>query len=113
MPPSPLEYQGHAAVASFLRASAEWRGGSRFRLVPTRANTQPAFGLYIAPPQRIASQRAAARGPATTLQAMHDLPAGLIVLSLAGDRIGAIIRFLEPGIAARFGLPAPTGSGTS
>jgi RNA polymerase sigma-70 factor (TIGR02960 family) len=88
MPPSPLEYQGLAAVASFLSASADHRAGRRFHLVPTRANTQPAFGLYV-----------------DDAQAPIASATGLIVLTLAGDRIGAITRFLDNGILFRFGLP--------
>jgi RNA polymerase sigma-70 factor (TIGR02960 family) len=88
MPPAPHEYQGAAAIASFLRASAAWRGGRRFRLVPTRANTQPAFGCYLGD----------ARAP--TSQA-----AGLIVLTLDGERISAITRFLDDGVLQPFGLP--------
>jgi RNA polymerase sigma-70 factor (ECF subfamily) len=49
MPPAPHQYQGAAAIASFLRASAAWRAGRRFRLVPTRANTQPASGWWCSP----------------------------------------------------------------
>ena len=41
MPPEPYEYQGPAAIAAFLRHRAALRGAS-LRLVPTRANTQPA-----------------------------------------------------------------------
>ena len=88
MPPAPHEYQGAAAIASFLRASAAWRGGRRFRLVPTRANTQPAFGCYLGD----------ARAP--TSQA-----AGLIVLTLDGEQISAITRFLDNNVLHRFGLP--------
>ena len=47
MPPLPHAYQGHAAIAAFLRG-AEERRGAPMRLVPTRANTQPAFGCYFA-----------------------------------------------------------------
>jgi len=82
MPPAPHGYQGHAAVASFLRASATWHGDRRFQLVPTRANSQPAFGCYLT-----------------------SGPAGLIVLTLAGDRIAAITRFLGSDLFNRFGLP--------
>jgi RNA polymerase sigma-70 factor (TIGR02960 family) len=46
MPPQPLEYQGHDAIAAFLRHRAELRGAP-LRVVPTRANTQPAFGCYL------------------------------------------------------------------
>jgi RNA polymerase sigma-70 factor, ECF subfamily len=43
MPPQPLEYQGEQAIAAFLRHRAELRGAA-LRVVPTRANNQPAFG---------------------------------------------------------------------
>jgi hypothetical protein len=46
MPPQPLEYQGPEAIAAFLRHRAELRGAA-LRVVPTRANTQPAFGCYL------------------------------------------------------------------
>jgi RNA polymerase sigma-70 factor (TIGR02960 family) len=88
MPPAPHEYQGAEAIASFLRTSASWRGGRRFRLVPTRANTQPAFGCYLDD----------ARAPAAQA-------AGLIVLTLDGERIRAITRFLDTTVLRPFGLP--------
>ena len=88
MPPVPLEYQGQAAIAAFLRESFRWRGGLRQRLIPTRANGQPAFGRY----------RADAHAPIFHAN-------GLIVLTLAGDRISAITGFPDNGLVARFGLP--------
>jgi RNA polymerase sigma-70 factor (ECF subfamily) len=88
MPPSTLEYQGPLAIASFLRQGATWRSGRRYRLVPTRANTQPAFGCY----------RDDAQAPIA-----HAT--GLIVLTLDGDRIAAITQFLDGSILSRFGLP--------
>jgi hypothetical protein len=88
MPPAPHQYQGAAAIASFLRASAAWRAGRRFRLVATRANTQPAFGCYLE------DGRAPVAGAA-----------GLVVLTLDGDRISAVTRFLEVAVLERFGLP--------
>jgi RNA polymerase sigma-70 factor (TIGR02960 family) len=94
MPPAPHEYQGATAIASFLRASAAWRGGRRFRLVPTRANTQPAFGCYLGD----------ARAP--TSQA-----AGLIVLTFDGERISAVTRFLDDGVLQPFGLPLSLADG--
>jgi hypothetical protein len=45
MPPEPLEYQGHAAIAEFC-LSRTWWGVQLARLVPTRAN-QPAPGYYL------------------------------------------------------------------
>src|SRR5919109_1033014 len=50
MPPLPLEYQGREAIAGFLAYREEARG-TPLRVVPTRANTQPAFGCYTPDPQ--------------------------------------------------------------
>jgi RNA polymerase sigma-70 factor, ECF subfamily len=87
MPPQPLEYQGHDAIAAFLRYRAELRGAA-LRVVPTRANTQPAFGCYLPD-----AQAAIAR------------PYGLIVLTLEGDAIAAITWFADTGVFGHFGLP--------
>jgi RNA polymerase sigma-70 factor (ECF subfamily) len=89
MPPAPHEYHGAAAIAAFLTASATWRAPRRLRLVPTRANTQPAFACYLAEPDE---------------RTAH--PAGLVVLTLRDDRIQAITRFLDADLPRRFGLPA-------
>lgn len=47
MPPVTLEYQGPVAIAGLMRDIAAWRGPRRYRLIPTRANGQLAFGFYI------------------------------------------------------------------
>jgi len=88
MPPEPLEYQGHAAIAQFFQTRmAAW--GTRVpRLVPTYANNQPAFGYYPAKPHAPVAHA-------------HSL----IVLTLAGDKIGAITRFGDVSLLPRFGLP--------
>ena len=44
MPPAPHVYQGRAAIASFLGASAAYRTW-RYTLTPTRVNGQPAFDM--------------------------------------------------------------------
>jgi RNA polymerase sigma-70 factor (ECF subfamily) len=88
MPPAPQEYRGRTAIAAFLAASAAWRGERPMRLVPTRVNGQPAFGYYLA-----------------EADGTFEYPPGLTVLVLRGDRIHAIVRFLEPGPMSRFGLP--------
>jgi RNA polymerase sigma-70 factor, ECF subfamily len=87
MPPAPLEYQGRAAIGNFLRHAAAWRSGRRTRLVPTRANTQPAFGFYMYD----------AHAPIA-----HAV--GLLVLTLEGDRISTIARF-DNSVLPHFGLP--------
>jgi RNA polymerase sigma-70 factor (TIGR02960 family) len=90
MPPAPHEYQGRAAIAGFLHASAAWRAGRRFRLLPVGANAQPAFACYL--------DRPAGDGAEAT---------GLIVLSTDGGQIRAVTRFLDGRVLRRFGL-APT-----
>jgi RNA polymerase sigma-70 factor (TIGR02960 family) len=88
MPPTTLEYQGRSLIASFLRENVTWRRGQRYRLVPTRANTQPAFACY----------RADAHAPIA-----HAT--GLVVLTLESERIAAITQFMGPSTLSRFGLP--------
>jgi RNA polymerase sigma-70 factor (ECF subfamily) len=87
MPPQPLEYQGHQAIAAFLNQRAELRG-TPLRVVPTRANSQPAFGCYLPDAQAVIAR-----------------PYGLIVLTLAGDAIAAITWFADTGVFRHFGLP--------
>lgn len=84
MPPMPFEYEGRDLVAHFLANLFD--AGRRFDLVPTRANGQPAFGTYL-------------HGPGGT---RHGT--GLIVLTLAGDRVRAMTRF-DTSVLPSFGLP--------
>jgi RNA polymerase sigma-70 factor (ECF subfamily) len=72
MPPAPHVYDGPAAIAGFLDASVAWHAGRRFRLVETRANTQPAFACHL-----------------------DGEPAGLVVLTLDAAGIRGITRFLR------------------
>ena len=83
MPPIPLEYQSLDVVARFYATVMPRRS---YDLVPTRANGQPAFGLYR-------------RSGAGTRHGE-----GLIVLTLSGDRISALTRF-DSGLLGWFGLP--------
>ena len=88
MPPWPWEYQGPTAVGVFLRFLEGWRGAP-LRLVPTRANGQPAFGCY-----RPTAQTDIARA------------SSLVVLTLEGDRISAMTWFTDTSVFAHFGLPS-------
>jgi RNA polymerase sigma-70 factor (TIGR02960 family) len=88
MPPEPYEYQGHAAIAGFLDDRAR-RRGVNYRLVPTEANGQPAFGCYL-PDTHVGTARA------------H----GLMVLTFRGHQISAIAWFGDPAVFDRFGLLA-------
>jgi RNA polymerase sigma-70 factor (TIGR02960 family) len=87
MPPLPQAYQGPNAISAFLRG-AEERRGVPLRLVPTRANTQPAFGCYLPVPETGIARAYA-----------------LFVLTLEGDQISAITWFADSSVFARFGLP--------
>jgi RNA polymerase sigma-70 factor, ECF subfamily len=87
MPPEPYEYQGPSAIRALL-VNMEVRRGVPLRLVPTRANTQPAFGCYLP-----SAQTDIAR------------PYGLFVLTLQGDKISAITRFTDSSVFPLFGLP--------
>jgi len=88
MPPEPFEYVGADEIARFLRDRVTARAGRGVRLVPTRANGQPAFGHYMEDPH-----------------APIGRTAGLLVLTLDGDRISAITRFGDTGVMGLFGLP--------
>jgi RNA polymerase sigma-70 factor (TIGR02960 family) len=86
MPPEPYEYQGAAAIGAFLRDRALRRGSPR--LVPTRANTQPAFGVYFPTPKTDIARSYA-----------------MLVLTLERDRISAITWFGDSSVFPQFGLP--------
>lgn len=50
-----FEYPGHEVITRFIHNRTERRGGVPLRLVPTRANGQPAFGCCLmVPPAAIA-----------------------------------------------------------
>jgi RNA polymerase sigma-70 factor (ECF subfamily) len=87
MPPLPLEYEGRDLAARFIAAAFGARGGRVYRMVPTRANGQPAFGAYALDPGD------------SVYRSM-----GVLVLDLTGDRVRAITRF-ENSVLPFFGLP--------
>jgi RNA polymerase sigma-70 factor (TIGR02960 family) len=87
MPPEPLEYQGHTAIAEFY-LTRTWWGTRPIKLVPTRANGQPAFGYYLRD----------AHAPVAHAN-------GLVVLTLADHKISAITRFGDNSLFPHFGLP--------
>ncbi len=86
MPPAMLEYRGIESAQRFF-AAATFRPGRTYRVVPTRANGQPAFGLYLADPH------------ASVYRAY-----ALLVITTAGDHITAITGFTAE-VMTRFGLP--------
>jgi RNA polymerase sigma-70 factor (ECF subfamily) len=56
MPPLPLQYQGRELAAGFLVATA-FRPGWTARLIPTRANGQPALASTSATRRPAATTR--------------------------------------------------------
>jgi RNA polymerase sigma-70 factor (TIGR02960 family) len=86
MPPAMLEYRGIES-AQRIFATVSFRPGRTYRVVPTRANGQPAFGLYLADAH------------ASVYRAYC-----LLVITTAGDRIAAITAF-STNVMTRFGLP--------
>lgn len=88
MPPIPTWFTGRRAVVGFLAARV-LRRSDQWRLVPTRANGQPAAVAY----ERTGTGRYEAHG--------------VEVLTVIGDRIARITAFNDPSLVPAFGL-APT-----
>jgi RNA polymerase sigma-70 factor, ECF subfamily len=87
MPPEPHEYQGRAAIGAFL-ADRAVRRGAPLRLVPTRANGEPAFGCYL---------------PSSRTEIAQ--PYGMLVVTVEGEEISAMTWFADSGVFSLFGLP--------
>ena len=87
MPPEPYGYQGHDAIEQFIAHAFATRENPR-RLIPTRANSQPAFGQYVKDPHTDVGRALS-----------------LLVLTLDGDRISHITRFAPSSALPHFGLP--------
>jgi RNA polymerase sigma-70 factor (TIGR02960 family) len=84
MPPLPFEYEGCEPASRFF--ASIFRSGRKFELLPTRANGQPAVGVYLRDPTGIG----------------HGV--GLFVLTIAGVEISGMTRF-ENTVLPWFGLP--------
>jgi RNA polymerase sigma-70 factor (ECF subfamily) len=89
MPPIPTWFRGRDVVAAFLR-DRPLADRHRWRVVPTRANGQPAFGHYLWDGEAFAARE-------------------VVVLTLRGDRIAEITSFRDPGLLERFGLSDTVG----
>jgi RNA polymerase sigma-70 factor (ECF subfamily) len=87
MPPAMLEYRGIES-AQRLFAAVVFRPGRTYRVIPTRANGQPAFGMYLADPH------------ASVYRAYT-----LLVITTTGDHITTITGFSNTSVMTRFGLP--------
>jgi RNA polymerase sigma-70 factor (ECF subfamily) len=86
MPPEPFEFRGPRVIARFFASLGIL--GRNLKLVPTRANNQPAFGYYLLDPN-----------------ANIHRAGGILVLTVSTDQISAITRFGDRSLLAQFGLP--------
>jgi RNA polymerase sigma-70 factor (ECF subfamily) len=82
MPPMALEYVGRELVGRFC--ALLFAAGRRYRLIATRANGQPAFGIYVHTPDGLVAS-------------------GLMTITIAGGRVAAMSRF-ENTVIPAFGL---------
>lgn len=87
MPPEPLAYRGGVAISSFVSTVPAGGDLTAIRLIPTRANGQPAVAAYL-------------REGATALGY------GIMVLTIEQGRIGEITGFADPTLFPVFGLPS-------
>ena len=89
MPPEPGYFVGARAIGDFLATVPAGGRLDLIRLVPIRANRQPAVGAYF-----------------LDAEAGVYRPYGLMVFTLDGEAIAQITGFPEPALFAPFGLPA-------
>jgi RNA polymerase sigma-70 factor (ECF subfamily) len=88
MPPEPMRLSGTDAIAEFLRTVPAGGALERIKLVPTRANGQPALAAYM-------------EDDTGSHQAY-----GVMVFALAGDEVASITGFAGyPELFPKLGLP--------
>ncbi len=88
MPPAPSWYRGAEAITGFFTSFVFADPNQRLRLVPTRANRQPAFAAYVWD---------AESGSYTSY--------GIMVLRLEGAEVAEITGFAGRDLNRFFGLP--------
>ncbi|TMQ90734.1 sigma-70 family RNA polymerase sigma factor [Actinomadura soli] len=89
MPPEHLVVHGREGITKFLATAPAGGRLELFTLTETRANGHPAFAAYLAD-----EETGACEGY------------GLVVCTVAGDRVGTVTGFRVPSLFAHFGLPA-------
>jgi RNA polymerase sigma-70 factor, ECF subfamily len=88
MPPFSAWFQGRAAIAMLL-SKRVFTPGRQWRLLPTRANGSPAFGLY----------RREAEAEVYQLF-------GLLILDVVGEQMASLVAFLDLSSLSSFALPS-------
>jgi RNA polymerase sigma-70 factor (ECF subfamily) len=91
MPPTPAWFSGRDAIRTFLANTPLAPGAPRHIHVPTRANRQPAFGVFVA-----------------DADGAPPRPLGVSVLRVADRLIAEIDIFLRPELVERFAIAPPT-----
>jgi RNA polymerase sigma-70 factor (TIGR02960 family) len=86
MPPQPFEFRGPRVIAEYLNSRGVW--APDLKLVPTRANQQPAFGYYLPDPNADVYR-----------------VSGIMVLTVRAEQISVITRFGDETLLIPFGLP--------
>jgi RNA polymerase sigma-70 factor (ECF subfamily) len=92
MPPTPTWFRGREAVSAFL-ARGPLAGGQSWRIIPSHANGQLAFGHYLLDEEGGA-------------HVAHHV----VVITLEGSRVGEMTAFMLPDVLPYFGLPAQISS---
>jgi RNA polymerase sigma-70 factor, ECF subfamily len=87
MPPYTGWYQGPDTIGELIAGNCPAKGPGDMTLVPTSANGQPAFAVYM-------------RGDDGMHRAFQ-----LHVLSLSGDRVAHVVSFFDVTLFPAFGLP--------
>jgi RNA polymerase sigma-70 factor (ECF subfamily) len=87
MPPYTGWYQGAETIGELIACNCPAKGPGDMTLVPTAANGQPAFGVYM-------------RADDGIHRAFQ-----LHVLSVAGDRVTHVVSFFDLTLFSAFGLP--------
>jgi RNA polymerase sigma-70 factor (ECF subfamily) len=88
MPPTPAWYDGRESVRAFLVNHPLGSGSPRHVHVPTRANRQPAFAVFLVDEQ-------------------GTRPVGVEVLRIENGAIAEIQIFRDPRLVERFGVTPP------
>ena len=93
MPPSPLTFHGRQAIGEFFATVPAEGALDQIRLVPTRANGQPAVAAYL-----LDREAGVHRGY------------GLMVLTIDDGQVAEITGFTDPALFSLFGLPGELSS---
>jgi RNA polymerase sigma-70 factor, ECF subfamily len=92
MPPVPTYLRGTEAIGRFFATVPAEGRLDEIRLVPTRANAQPALAAYV-------------RDPTDGVHRAY----GVMVFALRGERIAGIVGFADPTVFEAFRLPPELG----